>query len=228
MGGITLSNKPPKKTDADKMWISKRKDRNIKAQLEYHLIICEGIKTEPNYFNGMKIQLKPQNSEKIKITTKGKGRGTTSLLDEAIREVRNSPNYISHVWLVYDKDDFSDEKFNEVVNICREKNKEEETIYHPIWSNECIETWILLHFIRFDTPITRKECIKKINSQFKIHNLGQYNKNDIDIFKKLEPFRKEAIENAKWLAKKWKNEFPSNSNPSTTIHEIVEYFEKYM
>lgn len=43
--------KPTKISDIDKQWaLNARKDRRIKSKLEYHLIICEGTQTEPNYF----------------------------------------------------------------------------------------------------------------------------------------------------------------------------------
>ena len=83
-----MSKKPIKKSDEDKNWISKRKDRAIKSKLEYHLIVCEGTKTEPNYFNATKNKISKDNREKISIKVIGKGRGTISLLEEAIREVK--------------------------------------------------------------------------------------------------------------------------------------------
>lgn len=223
-----MSNKPLKKTDANKEWISKRKNRNIKSKLEYHLIICEGTKTEPNYFNGLKSLIKEKNKDKIIIEVKGKGRGTTTLLNEAIKEVQKSTNYISNVWLVYDKDDFSDENFNEVVQKCNELNEQDNTVFHAMWSNESIETWILLHFIKFDTPMNRKDCIKKINENYKQEKLGKYEKNDVEVFNKLRYHLNDAIKNAKWLDEKYENLLPSEMNPCTKVYELVELLSKYI
>lgn len=223
-----MSKKPIKKSDEDKNWMNKRKDRAIKSKLEYHLIICEGIKTEPNYFNSMKSKISKDNKEKISIKVIGKGRGTTNLLEEAIKEVRLSTNYISNVWLVYDKDEFTEESFNEVKNKCDEINKISDTIYHPIWSNECIEVWILLHFIKFNVPIGRKDCIKKINENFKENKLGKYKKNDEFLYDKLVPFLNDAIKNAKWLKSQYKDEPPSQMSPCTKVYELVELLNKYM
>ncbi len=223
-----MSNKPVKKTDIDKQWISKRKSRIIKSQLEYHLVICEGTKTEPNYFNNLKEQISKKNREKITIEIIGKARGTINLLNEAIKKVKKSTNYISNVWLVYDKDDFTDESFNEVEVKCKEINKQDNTMFHTIWSNESIETWILLHFIRFDNKINRKECIKKINEKFKQKNLGKYEKNDKDLFFKLMPYLNDAIKNAKWLEAKYVDELPSDRNPCTKVYKLVELLNKYI
>ena len=151
-----MSKKPIKKSDEGKNWITKRKDRAIRSKLEYHLIICEGTKTEPNYFMAMREDINMDNKNKITIEVIGKGRSTTNLLDIAIKKIRTSANYISNVWLVYDKDEFTNESFNETSKMCDKINEQGETEYNAIWSNESIELWFLLHFIKFDTKIGRK------------------------------------------------------------------------
>ncbi|MCI8396234.1 MAG: RloB domain-containing protein [Clostridia bacterium] len=216
-----------KKSDMDKSWLPKRRDRNIKSQLEYHLIICEGSETEPKYFETLKKKIIGDNRKKIDIEVIGKGKGTTVLLDEAIKKVQNSTNYISNVWLVYDKDDFTNESFNEVSKSCIESNKSNGTIYNAIWSNESFEVWVLLHFIRFDTPISRKECIKKINENFKKKGMGKYQKNDEKLYDKLLPYLNNAIKNAKWLEEKYIDILPSEMCPCTKVRELVELLEKY-
>lgn len=223
-----MSKKPIKKSDEDKSWIKKRPNRIIKSKLEYHLIICEGTKTEPNYFKEIKEKISKQNRKKITIEIIGKGKGTTNLLLYAIKKVQKSTNYISNVWLIYDKDEFTDDSFNDVQRKCIELNKQDNTIYNPIWSNESIETWILLHFIRFDTPLSRKDCIKKINQNFKQKNLGKYTKNDEELYSKLNPYLSSAIDNAKWLDSKYHNKLPSEMNPCTKVYKLVELLDKYI
>ena len=63
-----MSKKPIKKSDEGKNWITKRKDRAIRSKLEYHLIICEGTKTEPNYFMAMREDINMDNKNKITIS----------------------------------------------------------------------------------------------------------------------------------------------------------------
>lgn len=223
-----MSKKPTKKSDLDKEWLGKRRNRNIKSKLEYHLIICEGTETEPNYFTEMKEKIVGSNKYRLDIQIVGKRRGTTTLLNKAMKAVQKSTNYISNVWVVYDKDDFTDESFNEVVAKCEEINKQEDTIYHAIWSNESFETWILLHFIRFHNEMQRKDCIKKINENFKQNDLGKYQKTDENLYEKLNPFLNTAIENAKVLDDKNKDKLPSQANPGTKVYQLVEFLNKYM
>ena len=49
-----MSLKPVKKSDQEKDWLKKRNDKKINIFPEYHLIVTEGIKTEPNYFEAIK------------------------------------------------------------------------------------------------------------------------------------------------------------------------------
>ena len=220
--------KPIKKSDKDKSWIKKRQNRFIEGKMEYHLIICEWTKTEPNYFQSLKEKITKQNKNKITIEIIGKGEGTANLLNYAIKRVQKSTNYISNVWLVFDKDDFTDESFNEVQEKCIEINKYGDTIYNPIWSNESIETWILLHFIKFDVPLSRKDCVKKINQNFNKRKMGEYKKNDKKLYDKLTPYLFIAINNAKWLDSKYKNMLPSEMNPCTKVYKLVEILNKYV
>lgn len=57
---------------------------------ERHLIVCEGKKTEPLYFSGMRDALRPEFRNRIHIVVKGTGLHTTDLLDYALRECRLS------------------------------------------------------------------------------------------------------------------------------------------
>ncbi len=52
-----MSLKPTKKSDRNKEWLKPRADKKILIPPEYHLIVTEGTKTEPNYFLGLKIAI---------------------------------------------------------------------------------------------------------------------------------------------------------------------------
>ena len=49
-----MSRKPPKKTDMGKAWMKPRRDSRQMIFPEYHLIVSEGTKTEPKYFEKIK------------------------------------------------------------------------------------------------------------------------------------------------------------------------------
>ena len=49
-----MSLKPLKKSDLEKDWMKTRRDKAIRIQPEYHLIVTEGTKTEPQYFQAVR------------------------------------------------------------------------------------------------------------------------------------------------------------------------------
>lgn len=49
-----MSQKPQKKSNMSKKWMKKRLDRKNHINPEYHLIITEGKKTEPQYFGSIR------------------------------------------------------------------------------------------------------------------------------------------------------------------------------
>lgn len=62
-----MSLKPFKKSDLDKGWMKGRRDKPIKIQPEYHLIITEGTNTEPAYFGAMKEIINNSYPDRIQL-----------------------------------------------------------------------------------------------------------------------------------------------------------------
>ncbi len=151
-----MSNKPLKKSDLKKGWMMPRKDRNIRIQPEYHLIVTEGTDTEPAYFNAIKNTINSRYPGRIQVDIHGEGDNTVSLIEKAWKLVQFSPNIYKHVWIVFDTDDFPSSRINKTVNLCKTSTRGE-TEYHAVWSNQCIKLWFLLHFSFFHSDINRRE-----------------------------------------------------------------------
>ena len=56
-----MSRKPLKKSDMGKSWMKPRRDSRQMISPEYHLIVSEGTKTEPTYFEIIKETIDNQN-----------------------------------------------------------------------------------------------------------------------------------------------------------------------
>jgi len=175
------------------------------------LIVCEGEKTEPNYFR--KFPEKPEVFDSIDIH--GTGYNTVSLVNEAIRlkneaEKRKEP-YIE-VWCVFDKDDFPIEQFKNAIILAR-KNQ-----IKCAYSNEAFEIWYMLHFNFYDSALSRKQYEEKLTEL-----LGKkYNKNDEEMYSLLQKHQKIAIKNAGKLYTLQHERPLSEQNPITTVHWLVE------
>ncbi len=206
----------------------KNRSENIrKLKSSNWLIICEGTKTETNYFNEAinSINKNIDDDYKLKVKIIGKGRNTLSLVKSVdsflnnIDIIRNSTIPYGKIFVVFDKDDFASDIFDKSINICETKG------YIPLWSNQTFEFWILLHFNYIEGNISRTNYEQKINEYFKKAGLNyKYSKNDETIYSKLAKYG--SLELAKKYAvkihRKFRNELPSKSKSCTTVYKFFE------
>jgi hypothetical protein len=204
-----------------------RRDAQKKIQPEYHLIVTEGTSTEPEYFNAMKNVINRRYSDRIQLAVYGTGNNTLGLLKKALRLVDSFANGYKHVWVVFDTDDFPAENINRTVHLC-ELYSTEETTYHALWSNQCIELWFLLHFSFMQSDLHRTAYWPKLTAILLSLNLGEYEKNRKDMYQILFPYIDTAIENAKKLDKINANKLPSNSVPGTKVYKLIEKLKPYL
>jgi hypothetical protein len=224
-----MSLKPTKKTDLNKGWLKSRDARDISVSInpEYHLIFSDGTNTEPKYFEAIKKEIDSKFKDRIDLDIEGTGKNTVSLFYKAKTKADRSGNVFKHVWIVYDTDDFTHEHINQTAELCT-KYSSDETTYHAIWSNQCIELWFLLHFGYFQSDIHRKEYWPKLTEQLKKRGFGEYKKNRDDMYDILKPFINTAIVNAKKLADINKGKTPADSAPGTEVYQIIEKLKPYL
>lgn len=222
-----MSLKPLKKSDLGKDWMTKRRDAKKSIHPEYHLIVTEGIKTEPNYFNAIKKIINQNYRERIQIEVSGEGDNTVNLFEIAKGYAEKNPNGYKHVWVVYDTDDFPKENIDAVSVLCKE-NSNNDRQYHAIWSNQCVELWYLLHFSFMQSDLHRKEYFPKLDECLQSINAGKYEKNREDMYDVLNPYMDDAIRNAKALSEINRGKSPSESAPGTMIFEFIEKIKPYL
>lgn len=222
-----MSLKPPKKSDLDKNWMKTRRDAHKKIQPEYHLIITEGTDTEPAYFGAMKDIINSTYSDRIQLGVYGAGDNTLSLFQKAQNMATSSTNGYKHVWVVYDTDDFPADHINKTAELCASESTEE-TTYHAIWSNQCIELWFLLHFSFMQSDLHRTSYWPKLTEILTLLGLGKYEKNRTDMYRILFPYMNIAIANAEKLDKINTRNLPSASAPGTKVYELVKKLKPYL
>ena len=184
---------------------------DIRNILERFLIVCEGAKTEPNYFRSFRV-----NRTIFEVDIQGFGYNTLSLVEKAV-ELKTGNDY-DQVWCVFDRDSFPAQIFNTAF----EKAKREKI--KIAYSNEAFEIWYLLHFQYYDSAIKRKEYLKMLSQQ-----LGfKYEKNSETIYDELLELQADAIRNAKRLYASYSPCNPERDNPSTTVFELVEALNKFV
>jgi len=175
------------------------------------LIVCEGTKTEPNYFK--KFKANPKVFDDIDI--QGTGYNTTSLITEAIRikneAIQKKEPYIE-TWCVFDKDDFSIESFEKAIMIA------EQNQIKCAYSIEAFEIWYMLHFNFYVTAFSRSQYEEKLSELLK----KPYLKNDPDMYVLLSKRQSIAIQNARKLYDRQHVLPLKDQNPVTTVFQLVE------
>lgn len=221
----------PKKAGME-AWKKKRKVEYLEKKEHRYYIFCEGIQTEPLYFNGFKklIEANPIYREMVLIKIEPCGAETLRVINMAEDYVKRNKITKGQIWCVYDKDSFPPEHFNGVEERAAQLNKlNPELQYHTAWSNECIEYWFLLHFSYYTANNHRTKYIEFLNDKFKELGLGQYQKNMPNIFDILNTYGSEelAIRYAKRIMGSNKGKTPTEIAPGTRVYELVEELRKY-
>lgn len=176
------------------------------------LILCEGEKTEPNYFRSFRV-----NKKVIDLDIEGLGKSPNKIVAEAVKKKEEDGGY-DEVWCVFDRDSFKAQEFNQAI-----KSAEKENI-KVAYSNEAFELWYLLHFNFYNTGVPREDYQKKLSKC-----LGyDYKKNSETIYEELESKQRTAIKNAKRLLEEYDLPNPAANNPSTTVHLLVEELNKFI
>lgn len=196
----------------------KRRDKRtqrkafIKEQRDRILIVCEGEKTEPQYFEGYGL---------TNVTVEGTGRNTDSLVDYAItlaKRAKKLKEPYDQVWCVFDRDSFPAENFNNALFLAKQNN------INVAYTNEAFELWYVLHFHYLDAAISREQYISKLDD-----SLGfRYEKNSPYIFDALFDKQSTAIRNATRLLETYPTPNPEKDKPSTTVHLLVNELNKWL
>lgn len=221
---IKIQNHIKKRRERNNFASERKIDNRVKRR--YYLIICEGEKTEPNYFKSLKAALPKGVLDVCEFNIDGTGYNTESLVKKSIEYKasleKSLERKIDKLWIVFDRDSFEPKAFNSAIQKCLNNNPNVEAA----WTNEAFELWYLLHFHFYNTPIDRKQYQNLIENNFKKKGLKnyKYQKNSIEMFSLLETYgnREDAIRNAKNLEKIYNqaNDF-ANQNPRTTVHKLI-------
>lgn len=166
------------------------------------LIVCEGAKTEPNYFRSFKVA-----GDVMEVV--GLGDNTLSLVEQAVT-LKNEGRY-DHTWCVFDRDSFPPDRFNRAVELAEREGM------RVAYSNQAFELWYLLHFEYCEDAAHRSQYADRLTQ----HLGSRYVKNRPDLFERLEARQPDAIRNAERLMRQYPAPNPERDNPSTTVHLLV-------
>lgn len=183
------------------------------------LIVCEGAKTEPAYFQGLSNQWKLHNA-RVEICGEECASDPKQIVEYAIarRDARRKesprggdPEY-DQVWCVFDRDQH--------VHLAAALKQAMDQGISVALSSPCFEVWYLLHFA-YSTRGFRDAAgvIKELRSHIRHEYVKA--KPPLDV---LLPRISEAITNAVRLSQH--NADTNSSNPYTDVHLLIRQLQK--
>jgi hypothetical protein len=182
------------------------------------LIVCEGEKTEPNYFEEIRQKWRIPALNWVIIPSE-LGTGPEKVVEYAELKARQEGRW-EEVYCVFDRDDHQHyanaiSKAESINGKTKTKGREGVAVtFMAIPSDPCFELWFLIHF----QPITREEHRDEIQRLLKTRMPG-YTKGCRGMFGlTLADFAK-ACEHAKLLRQR--KQQTGNSNPSTDVDILV-------
>lgn len=183
------------------------------------LIVCEGTKTEPNYFKSFN-SIK-RGGRVYDITCDGAGTNTRWVVQKAIKmrdEASDTPQAYDSVWAVFDRDSFLAANFNAAIQLAAANG------IGCAWSNEAFELWYLYHFVNRTTGMSRKEYQDELEKYICKKRPGfKYAKNMPDMHDILEECGNEpqAIRWAEKQAATFGHNRYAEHNPATHVYKLV-------
>lgn len=203
--------------------LSRRKA--VKDSAPTYLIVCEGKKTEPEYFNDLR------NYERLAcITVKvcGEcGSAPISVVEHALQlyeDLIRDGETVEEIFCVFDKDNH--ESFFRACALI-EKSKKEKIPISAVFSIPCFEYWLLLHFQYNRAPFQGKGnasvggiVCKKVQAHIK-----GYTKGAKGLYASLKSKQADAISHSQRAIEDMNA--TGQDNPSTHVHTLVEQLLKF-
>lgn len=177
--------------------------------IQRFLIVCEGEKTEPNYFHSFHVP------GSLVVKVRGVARDPLRLVERAIHE--QGDGAYDQVWAVFDKDETPPDQFNQAIQEAERQGS------RVAYSVQAFELWYLLHFDYVDVPTPRADYMARLSER-----LGRpYAKNEVNLYHDLGARRPTAVRHAETLLAQYGSENPAQNDPSTTVHLLVAELNRF-
>ena len=90
--------------------------------------------------------------------------------------------------------------------------------------------WLLSHFKKVNRYISKDNVLQELSKEFQKKGLGEYTKNDTNIFEKVtsEERLHIAIKNCEYMEELNKDGQESRRNPMTKVYKIIDGLKEYL
>jgi hypothetical protein len=139
------------------------------------LIVCEGEKTEPQYFNEIRIEYRLSTANVY--VTHPEGTSPRQIVEAAKEVFFQRERRFDEIYAVFDRDGHL--RFDEAIQLAASLNNkllsdEEEAVpFVAITSIPCFELWLLLHFQKVTHRIHRTTVVRELKKYLPDYEKGQ-------------------------------------------------------
>jgi hypothetical protein len=190
-----------------------RRKAGIRPPRRTILIVCEGSRTEPLYFERLR-EYKQLKNVSVKIIPGGKQLvSPRNLIDRAIEEIRRLDwdKRRDLAWVVYDVERAGARpNLDELIQTAKKSN-----INNAI-SNPAFEYWYVLHFQETDRPFMDGDEVK----QYLRRDIPDYEES-LDVFPLIQALTGDALERVNRLCANAQAHWDNFENPSTSVNILV-------
>jgi hypothetical protein len=171
------------------------------------LVLCEGEKTEPNYFGAIRHELCLST---IEVDIVGKGVEANRLVKEAKEAAKRKE--ADDVWCVFDCDGIP--QFPGLIDDCAAARPR----VHAAASNPCIEFWFLLHYGYTTAELSQDDAMQRLKTK-----IPGYDKSKLNVYELIKDREEDAMGNAERLREyhQGNDSDPKTCNPCTSVDELV-------
>lgn len=197
----------------------------------YHkvLIVCEGSKTEPNYLKELINHYKLSTANVIIDGDCGSDPvSVVNRAEQRFRELGRQKGIDDYdrIFCVFDKDDHEEhgQKFSQALSQIKQKTFKNVN-FSAITSNPCFEVWVILHYEPLTRPMTasgNNTAAQEVARYLKKY-IPEYEKGRKDLYSIIGDETERAINYSKRLSRE--NADSDSANPSTQMHELIEYLQ---
>lgn len=154
-----------------------------RASYDRLLIVCEGSKTEPNYFKEIRaahrlqtanVEVQPGilGTEPIQVV-----QYAHALFENGDRHKQIQPRAFEQVYAVFDRDEhhsyFNALQLAESLDGKLRNDNRQAVGFKAIASVPCFELWLLLHFEDVQAPVHRDEVLRRLKQHIAGYEKGQ-------------------------------------------------------
>lgn len=160
-----------------------RRRAAIRQPIDRLLIVCEGSKTEPNYLDEIRQELRLATAH-VQVRPSGFGTDPLSvvnygehLVHHGDRALGIEPGAFDGVFVVFDRDDHLNyhEALARVAKLNNRLLSDEKSKvpFEVVASVPCFELWLLLHFEDVQAPIHRDDVYERLKAHIPGYDKGQ-------------------------------------------------------